>query len=517
LFGFRFCVDSVIPLALKSGTLLRTIASSTPIIRERTMKKTRLLLCVAALLSHCTTTTYPTSSGDATLSIVNHSSYTIGWVYLSTTAGVLGTDELGTATVSAGASYDITGILAGTYYLRAVHSTTHDTAYKSAVVLTAGETYTWTLTDADFSQGTVTNATIAVVNNSSSAITEVYLSTSPSVPGTSELGSSSLAAGATYNITAVPAGTYYLRSIRLSTHDTAHSAAVTLVAGQTYTWTLTDADFSGGATGNASISVVNNSTLTVGWLFMSVSSGLLGTDQLDTGILAVGNTFNIAAIPVGTYYLRAVHYNLHDTAFKTVTLTGGQAFTWTLTDNSFTPANGGIRKLLVVDSSSFTITAVYASQSNTTWGSNWLGGATISPGASYAISNLPAGYLNIKITTSDSGRYALHLKYLPSGGTDTLVIDDAGLPTTPHGSLKIVNTSSTEIYYLYMRTSGTSTWSDDMLGQSTVPAGQSLQVNVLDPGTYDFRVESYSGTSAEIDGSDITAGELLTWTVSAMN
>jgi hypothetical protein len=357
--------------------------------------------------------------------------------------------------------------------------------------------------------------TLSVINSSSYTITAVYFSSTSASLGTDELAGS-IAAGSSFDITDITAGTYYLRAVRASRNDTAYVPATVLADGQSYTWTLTDANFFGGSTGNATVSVTNNSTTTVGWLYLSSISGTLGTDQLGSDMLPVGNTFNVTSLPAGTYYFRAVHSELHDTAFKTITLTAGQTYTWTLTDAAFTPANGGVRKFMVSNSSSFAVTAVYVSQSNTTWGNNLLGSSTISPGSSYTFSDLPQGYSNVKVVTSDATRYALHLVYIPSGGTDTLDIDDAGLPTSPHGSLKIVNTSSTEIYYLYDRVSGTSSWSDDMLGSSTIPAGQSLQINVIDPGTYDLYAESAGGTYAELDGQSITAGELRTWTVSSL-
>jgi hypothetical protein len=268
---------------------------------------------------------------------------------------------------------------------------------------------------------------------------------------------------------------------------------------------------------NATLTVLNNSSLTVGWVYMSTSSGTLGTDWLGISTVPVGSSYDIFGISPGTYYLRAVHSTTHDTAFNTLTLASGQTYTWTLTDASFTPISGGTLGLTIVNNSSYAIDYVYLSQSSSTWGSDWLGSVSISPGYNYTIPNEPTGYVNTKMVCSDATKYALHLLYIPSSGIDTIWVDDTDFPSYAHGSIKIINTSSTTIYYLYMRASGTTTWSSDQLGISTIDAGEQHQLNLLDPGTYDFRVESSGHTyAAEVDNQVITGAQLLTWTVSAM-
>jgi hypothetical protein len=107
--------------------------------------------------------------------------------------------------------------------------------------------------------------------------------------------------------------------------------------------------------------------------------------------------------------------------------------------------------------------------------------------------------------------------YIYGNGSDSIMVTDSDFPSSPHGSLKIVNNWSSSIYYLYYRLSGTTAWSTDQLGISTIISGGQYQLNLMSPGTYDLLVESSGHTySAELDNQIITAAQLLTWTVPAL-
>ncbi len=245
----------------------------------------------------------------------------------------------------------------------------------------------------------------------------------------------------------------------------------------------------------ATLTVYNNSLGVIGYVYLSTSQASLGTDELGSSTISAGSSFSITGISAGYYYLAAVHLYTHDTAWASLSITAGQSYTWTLSDADF--SNGSRGGLTIINNSSYTIEYVYLSQSNSTWGSDWLGSSTwISPGFYYTISGAPTGYVNSKMVCTDATRYALHLLYVPSSGLDTITVYNTDFPSYAHGSLKVVNTSSTSIYYLFMRMSGTTTWSDDVLGVvSTIGVGEQYQQDLIAPGTYDFRVESSSGAA----------------------
>lgn len=360
------------------------------------------------------------------------------------------------------------------------------------------------------------STTLTVINNSSTTIGWVYMSTSSSSLGNDQLGSSTtISAGSSFAITSITPGYYYVKAVHLNTHDTA-STSMAFVGGHTYTWTLTDNDFTGGSSStNATLTVVNNSSTTVGWVYMSASSSSLGTDQLGSSTtISAGSSFAITGITPGYYYVKAVHLNTHDTASMSMTFAAGNTYTWTLTDNNFGGSASGLK---VINNSSYTIDYVYLSSINTSWGSDWLGSNTISSGYYYIIPNVPTGYVNSKIVTAVAGRYALHMLYIYGNGSDSIMVTDSDFPSSPHGSLKIVNNWSSSIYYLYYRLSGTTAWSTDQLGISTIISGGQYQLNLMSPGTYDLLVESSGHTySAELDNQIITAAQLLTWTVPAL-
>ncbi|HMD69604.1 MAG TPA: hypothetical protein VKF42_12035, partial [Chitinivibrionales bacterium] len=186
----------------------------------------------------------------------------------------------------------------------------------------------------------------------------------------------------------------------------------------------------------ATLTVYNNSTGVIGWVYLSTSQASLGTDELGSSTISAGSSFSITGLSAGYYYVAAIHLNTHDTAWASLSVTAGQSYTWTLSDADF--SNGSSGGLTIINNSSYTIEYVYLSQSNSTWGSDWLGTSTsIFPGFYYTISGVPTGYVNSKMVCSDATRYALHLLYIPRSGSDTITVDNTDFPSYAHGSLKI--------------------------------------------------------------------------------
>lgn len=85
----------------------------------------------------------------------------------------------------------------------------------------------------------------------------------------------------------------------------------------------------------------------------------------------------------------------------------------------------------------------------------------------------------------------------------------------PSASLKVVNTSSITISYLYVSPSGSANWGPDQLGSHVIGTGQSFTLNNIPcPHSYDLKVQDLARTSeATRYAIPLTCGNTFTWTV----
>jgi len=82
-------------------------------------------------------------------------------------------------------------------------------------------------------------------------------------------------------------------------------------------------------------------------------------------------------------------------------------------------------------------------------------------------------------------------------------------------SLKVVNNSTTSIWYLYVSPSGNSNWGYDQLGGSVIPSGRSFTLTGLScPASYDLKIEGMGHAPlATHYGVGFTCGSTMTWTL----
>jgi hypothetical protein len=265
------------------------------------------------------TLTPPTPPTTASLTIVNNSGLTISAAYVAPTGTTTwGANQI-SAPIYAGGSRTITSIPPGTYDLKVVAST-GETAEEYAVSLTGGNTYTWTLTPP-----APTTASLAVTNNHTSSITQLYVvATTSSTWGPNQI-TSAIAPSGTFTLTSIPPGVYDLRAVASDgtwweTYD------VTFAAGDARTWTL--------FTPTGSLKVVNSSAYTIGELYVvaypnGYSYDSWGSNQLTTTI-PPGYSYTINNIPVGGWDVGAVSLGgaVYWTNYNTPISAGG---TYTLT------------------------------------------------------------------------------------------------------------------------------------------------------------------------------------------
>jgi hypothetical protein len=252
----------------------------------------------------------------------------------------------------------------------------------------------------------------------------------------------------------------------------------------------------------ASLTVVNATMLSMTDVYISpASSGSWGLNQLTSSIVP-GASRTIANISAGLYDLRAVANDGSYIERFGVQLTEGGLFTWTLT------ASAG--SLKVVNNYDYPITELYvASSTSSIWGGNQLS-APIPVGGSLTLTNIPAGLYDLKAVGSDGAYVENYDVSITAGGLFTWTLSPAPVAT---GSLKVVNNYNYPITELYVASSTSSTWGANQLS-APIPVGGSLTLTDIPEGEYDLRAVSSDAAYVENYGVSITAGGLLTWTLS---
>lgn len=75
-------------------------------------------------------------------------------------------------------------------------------------------------------------------------------------------------------------------------------------------------------------------------------------------------------------------------------------------------------------------------------------------------------------------------------------------------SLAVVNNSSKTIYHLYLSPANDNNWGPDQMGDTqddTVAPGDSFTLTDIDPGKYDVKLATKSGTECEVDDVEFDA------------
>jgi hypothetical protein len=86
-------------------------------------------------------------------------------------------------------------------------------------------------------------------------------------------------------------------------------------------------------------------------------------------------------------------------------------------------------------------------------------------------------------------RFAVNLT---AGANTWTVTNTGGGGGGGTATLTVVNNTGTTIFYLYISPSTSSSWGNDQLGASTIPAGGSFTFTGITPGNYDLKAEDSS-------------------------
>jgi hypothetical protein len=169
------------------------------------------------------------TSGSVTLTVVNGTSDTVCFMRISpATSSGWGEDQLGSNTISAGASHSFT-VPAGTYDLQAEFCGGGET---TSMGVSLSSNYTWNLSGA---QPVTGNVTLHVVNNSTNSVCFMRISPVTSSDwGQDWLGSNTISSGSSHDFS-IAAGSYDLRA-EFCGGGEATSMGVSITGN--YTWTL---------------------------------------------------------------------------------------------------------------------------------------------------------------------------------------------------------------------------------------------------------------------------------------
>lgn len=229
---------------------------------------------------------------------------------------------------------------------------------------------------------------LEINNQTDTPICFVYVSeTTETEWGADQLGTeNTIAAGDTFTINDIPAGTYDLRADDCSANPMAQEFEVAFESGD-YTWDLT--------TEVGGLVVDNQTGTTICWLYVSATTDTeWGPDELGEGTLADGETFTVTGIEPGNYDLRADDCDGNVLSQDYDVAIDAEGATWTVEDNTV--------EFTVLNQSSAAICYLYLYPSGSEdWGPDQLGESVINAGESFTVFGIPPGSYDLQVQSCD--------------------------------------------------------------------------------------------------------------------
>lgn len=99
---------------------------------------------------------------------------------------------------------------------------------------------------------------------------------------------------------------------------------------------------------------------------------------------------------------------------------------------------------------------------------------------------------------------------------ETNACSDCAAPEPPpesDASLIVANSSSYDVFYVYLAPCSTSAWGNDILGSDVIIPGYQATWDGIPPGCYDIRAEDADAGYWEEYGAGLVAGGTFTWTL----
>ncbi len=356
-----------------------------------------------------TWTVTPGAPTTGSLYVVNSTSFTISQLFVSpASAATWGANQL-TSAIAAGGNFTLINIPVGTYDFKAVASDGATLWQTNSVSISAGGTSTWTLLPPAPTVGS-----LYVVNSTSYTITQLFVSPASAATWGADQLPSTIGPGGNFTLVNIPAGTYDFKAVASDGVTFWLTSSVTITAGGTSTWTLLPPVVQTG-----SLKINNYHCNPVSQLYVSpASSGLWGINQLTSSIASLG-VFTLGSIPTGFYDVKAVGGDGIIWTSYGISITASGTFTWSL----YMPS--GTACLKVANTTAQTMGWLYTPLSTLgcssgIWGSDQLAASTIPAYTNFTLSNVGAGYRDLRAWNLASTLYWQTCSaYLGAGTTYT--------------------------------------------------------------------------------------------------
>ena len=170
--------------------------------------------------------------------------------------------------------------------------------------------------------------------------------------------------------------------------------------------------------------------------------------------------------------------------------------------------------LYVTNNSPYSIYNLYLSSSGA-FGNDLLS-AGIDPGRRGSVQGITPGTYTVKLRTLEGFCARIDGVTLAADSTVILVLVDSVFSQCPAGigTLRIINTSETAVYNLYVRPWGTVDWGNDLLGEDVLLPGAGFDIKDLPSGIYDARAQTRNGSSySQIFKQTVEDGTVTVWTI----
>lgn len=175
--------------------------------------------------------------------------------------------------------------------------------------------------------------------------------------------------------------------------------------------------------------------------------------------------------------------------------------TWLLSDTvSAGPQMAGNTPLTISNDSSADICYVYISPTTSdTWGNDWLGSSDIIPAGDMYTFYVDAGDWDLMVEDCNEEQLGtVSLITVVDGEESTWSLTNSGFASVSQGvntsdaNLWVINSSNTDICWLYISLNTSDTWGDDWLGADILSPGNETMFT-LPAGLYDLRAEDCNG------------------------
>jgi hypothetical protein len=360
-------------------------------------------------------------------------------------------------------------------------------------------------------QGGTTRFTVR--NNSSFTFDTVYfsLSTDP----TWGQNRSTLAPGQAVVISATPAS-WALKVVINGPPSYEYSDYYIDVAAGSDSICLADSNFIGGT-----LKYANQTACTMYRIARRVSGhaawspNLLSPDSMPSS-----NSTLYYYIPPETYDLRVENSDGHVWAETLgVVLGQQQEFDWTIKTRALQSDTYGMVEIVNGSTNSISIYSLYQRPYvGMAWGSIVVYDSPVYSGDSAYVLALTPGTYDLRATSIGGTYFAettgVHIAVGTTVRWVVSLLDSAPILAKP--VLRVYNNSTETVSYLYYRANGTATWGPDLLGASTLSAGDTLVDSSLSAGLYDLHAVGSNARYSDTIGIRLSSSTAAVWKISSL-